>query len=195
MMPPRGETPAPKERNEVCAMDFVHDSLVDGGRIRALTIVDVCANEAHWIEVVTLIPEERVPDRLAEAHGLRQRIICDNGPEFLSFAMAVWAEERNVEIDYIETGKPVQNCFVESFNGTFRDECLNENRFTSVGDGVREVRTWWKRYNEERPYSSLGWLRPREFAAGRVSRPDLKRGSRHCCGTAQVCVSTVHEAH
>jgi putative transposase len=167
--PARGETPAPKERNEVWAMDFVHDSLVDGRRIRALTIVDLCTREAPWIEVATSIPGERVVrvlDRLAEAHGLPQRIICDNGPEFLSFAIAVWAEERNVEIDYIEPGKPVQNCFVESFNGTFRDECLNENLFTSVGDAVRKVRTWWKSYNEERPHSSLGGLTPREFAAG-----------------------------
>ena len=107
MTPARGETPAPKERNEVWAMDFVHDSLVDGRRISALTIAALCTREAPWIEVATSIPGERVArvlDHLAEAHGLPQRIICDNSPEFLSFAMAVWAEERNVEIDYSSLG-------------------------------------------------------------------------------------------
>jgi len=167
--PARGVTPAPKERNEVWAMDFVHDSLVDGRRILALTIVDLCTTEAPWIEVATSIPGERVVrvlDRLAEVHGLPQRVICDGGPEFLSFALPVWAEEQNVEINYIEPGKPEQNCFVESFNGTFRDEYLNENLFTSVGNAVRNVRTWWKSYNEGRPHASLGGLTPREFAAG-----------------------------
>ena len=103
MTPARGETPAPKEQNAVWAMDFVHDSLADRRRIRALTVAALCAREAPWIEVETSIPGERVGlvlDRLAGAHELRPRIIYDNGPEFLSFAMAVWAEERNVEIGY-----------------------------------------------------------------------------------------------
>jgi len=149
-------------------MDFVHDSLVDGRRIRAFTIIDLCTRESPAIEVATSIPGDRVVrvlDQLAETHGLPQRIVCDNGPEFLSFALAVWAQDRGVELDYIEPGKPIQNCFIESFNGTFRDECLNENLFTSVEDAVRKVRTWWKSYNEERPHSSLGGLTPREFAA------------------------------
>ena len=121
------------------------------------------------------VPGERVGrvlDRLAGAHELRQRIIYDNGPEFLSFAMAVWAEERNVEIDYIETGMTVQNCLVESFNGKLRDECLNENLFTSIGDRVQNVRTWRKRCNAERPRSSLGRLTPRQF-----SRTDIATGT------------------
>ena len=97
----------------------------------------------------------------AISHGF---FVMYYGPEFLSLALAVWAQDRGVELDYIEPGKPIQNCFAESFNGTFRDECLNENLFTSVGDAVRKVRTWWKSYNEERPHSSLGGLTPREFA-------------------------------
>jgi len=149
-------------------MDFVHDSLVDRRRIRAFTIVDLCTRESPAVEVATSIPGDRavrVLDRLAEVHGLPKRIICDNGPEFLSFALAVWAQDKGIELDYIEPGKPTQNCFVESFNGTFRDECLNENLFTSVGDAARKIRDWWKIYNEERPHSSLGGLTPREFAA------------------------------
>lgn len=148
-------------------MDFVHDSLIDGRRIRALTIVDLCSREVPWIEMATSIPGERVArilEQLAEAHDVPKRIVSDNGPEFLSIAMATWAEDRGVELDFIEPGKPVQNAFVESFNGTFRDECLNEHWFTSLRDAKEKIEAWRKRYNEERPHSSLGGLTPREFA-------------------------------
>ena len=167
--PARGPVPLPRQRNETWAMDFVHDGLVDGRRIRALTIVDLCTREAPWIEVATSIPGDRVVrvlDRLAETHGLPGRITCDNGPEFLSVAMAAWSEERGVEIDFIDPGKPVQNCFAESFNGTFRDECLNEHWFTSLQDAEEKIEAWRRRYNEERPHSSLGGLTPKEFAEG-----------------------------
>ena len=150
-------------------MDFVHDGLVDGRRIRALTIVDHCTREAPAIEVATSTPRDRVVrvlDRLAEAHGLPQRIVCDNGPEFLSIALATWAEDRGVDIDFIEPGKPTQNGFAESFNGTLRDECLNEHWFTSLKDAVEKIEAWRQRYNEERPHSSLGGLTPAEFASG-----------------------------
>jgi len=106
-----------------------------------------------------------VLDRLAEIHGLPRWIVCDNGTEFSSDALAVWAEEREIELDYIVPGKPTRNCFVESFNGTFRDECLNENLFTSVGDAARKIRAWCTSHNEERPQSSLGGRTPRELAA------------------------------
>ena len=88
------------------------------------------------------------------------------GPEFISMALATWAEERGVEIDFIDPGKPVQNAFAESFNGTFRDECLNEHWFTSLRGAWEKIEAWRRRYNEERPHSSLGGLAPREFAAG-----------------------------
>ena len=164
---PRGPKPVPTERNEVWAMDFVHDTLVDGRRIRALTILDLCTRESPWIEVATSIPGDRVVrvlDQLGEAHGLPRRIVCDNGPEFLSLALLTWAEDNEVEIDFIEPGKPTQNCFVESFNGTFRDECLNEHWFTSLGDAQEKIEAWWRQYNQERPHSSLGGLTPMEAA-------------------------------
>lgn len=167
--PLRGPITLPMNRNERWAMDFVHDGLVDGRRIRALTIVDVCTREAPWIEVATSIPGDRVVrvlDRLAEVHGLPRRITCDNGPEFISIALATWAEARGVEIDFIDPGKPVQNCFAESFNGTFRDECLNEHWFTSLSDAQTKIEAWRTRYNEERPHSSLGGRTPQEFASG-----------------------------
>ena len=77
-----------------------------------------------------------------------------------------WAEDRGIDLDYIDPGKPVQNCFAESFNGTFRDECLNEHWFTSLHDARFKIEAWRKRYNEERLHSSLGELTPREFAIG-----------------------------
>lgn len=164
---PRGPMLLPSQRNETWGMDFVHDMLTDGRRIRALTIVDLCTRECPWIEVATSIPGERVVrvlDRLGQVHGLPDRIVCDNGPEFLSLAMATWAEDRGVEIDFIEPGKPIQNCFAESFNGTFRDECLNEHWFTSLGDAQEKIEAWWRKYNRERPHSSLGGLTPTEAA-------------------------------
>lgn len=166
---PRGPLPLPERANEVWALDFVHDGLVDGRRIRTLTIVDLCSREVPWIEVATSIPGERVVrvlEHLAEIHGPPKRLILDNGPEFLSIAMATWAEERGVELDFIEPGKPVQNAFIESFNGTFRDECLNEHWFLNLQDAREKIEAWRQRYNGERPHSSLGGLTPKEFAEG-----------------------------
>ena len=166
---PRGPMPRPERPNEVWAMDFVHDGLVEGRRIRALTILDLCTREAPWIEVATSIPGDRVVrvlERLAEVHGLPKRIISDNGPEFRSLALATWAEKRGVELDFIEPGKPVQNAFIESFNGTLRDECLNEHCFLNLQDAQEKIEAWRERYNRERPHSSLGGLTPTEFAEG-----------------------------
>jgi putative transposase len=166
---PRAPLEAPKGRNEVWAMDFVHDRLADGRAIRSLTILDLCTREAPAIEVATSLPGERVKrvlDQLAETHGLPGRIIVDNGPEFLSRTMQAWAEKRGVLLDFIEPGRPDQNCFVESFNGTFREECLNEHWFLGLRDAKERIERWRRRYNEERPHSSLDGLTPIEFAAG-----------------------------
>ena len=106
---PRGPMPRPERPNEVWAMDFVHDGLVEGRRIRALTILDLCTREAPWIEVATSIPGDRVVrvlERLAEVHGLPKRIISDNGSEFRSLALATWAEKRGVELDFIAPASP-----------------------------------------------------------------------------------------
>jgi len=108
----------------------------------------------------------RVLERLGEAHGLPRRITCDNGPEFVSLALATWAEKRGIDLDFVDPGKPVPNCFAERFNGTFRDECLIEHGFTSSDDARRKIEAWRRRHNEERPHCSLGEPTPREFAAG-----------------------------
>lgn len=125
---------------------------------------------APWIEVLTSIQGDRVVrlvERLGKVHGFPERIARGNVPEFLSLGLRTWAEERDIDLDYIDPGKPVQFGFAESFNGTLRGERLNEHKFMSLRAVRRKTGLWRRRYNEERPRSSLGGLTPREFAAGR----------------------------
>jgi putative transposase len=106
----------------------------------------------------------RTLDRIAVERGLPEAIVCDNGPEFIGQAVDFWAYRNGVSLSFIDPGKPVQNAYVESFNGKFRDECLNENHFTSLVDAQVTIEAWRKDYNEVRPHSSLGDLTPAEFA-------------------------------
>jgi putative transposase len=105
-----------------------------------------------------------VLDRLARTRGLPRTIVTDNGPEFTSRALDQWAYKAGVELHFIQPGKPVQNAFVESFNGKFRDECLNASWFVSLADACRAISSWRLDYNRVRPHSSLGDLTPEEFA-------------------------------
>jgi putative transposase len=153
--------------NERWSMDFVSDTLSNGRRFRCLTIMDEFSRECLAIHVAHSIPAVRVIDvleRLREKRGLPEIIMTDNGSEFTSRAFDAWAYSRGVRIDYIQPGKPVQNCFIESFNGTLRDECLNLHWFLSLGDAKQEIETWRVDYNQERPHSSLGRLTPAEYA-------------------------------
>ena len=132
-----------------------------------LTIVDDCTRECPAIEVDTSLGGfrvRRVLDRIASERGLPEAIVLDNGPEFRGRALAAWSAERGVRLDFIQPGKPVQNAYVESFNGRLRDECLNANWFTSVSDARRKIEAWRQDYNEQRPHSSLNYLPPTEFA-------------------------------
>jgi len=106
----------------------------------------------------------RVLDRIASQRGLPEAIMVDNGPEFRGRALAAWSEGRGVRLEFIQPGKPVQNAYVESFNGRLRDECLNANWFTSLRDARRKIETWRQDYNQQRPHSSLNYLPPAEFA-------------------------------
>jgi putative transposase len=106
----------------------------------------------------------RVLDRIASERGLPEAIVFDNGPEFRGRAMAARSEERGVRLQFTQPGKPVQNAYVESFNGRLRDECLNANWFTSLSDARRKIETWRQDYDEQRPHSSLNYLPPAEFA-------------------------------
>jgi putative transposase len=153
--------------NERWSMDFMSDTLSSGRTFRCLTIVDEFSRECLGIHVAHSIPAVRVIEvleALREERGLAPIIVTDNGSEFTSRAFDSWAYARGIKIDYIQPGKPVQNCFIESFNGTLRDECLNLHWFLSLEDARRTIESWRKDYNGLRPHSSLGGLTPAEYA-------------------------------
>ena len=159
--------PAASQPNERRSMDFVSDCVSGGKVIRMLTIVDDCTRECPAIEVDTSLGGlrvRRVLERMAIERGLPEAIVVDNGPEFRGRALAAWSEERGVRLEFIQPGKPVQNAYIESFNGRLRDECLNANWFTSLSDARLKIENWRKDYNEQRPHSSLNYLPPAEFA-------------------------------
>ena len=168
----RGEAPAPTSwRNDRWSMDFTSDQLSCGRKIRTFNVIDDHTRECLAIEVDTSIGGGRVCrvlDRLVAERGHPKRILSDNGPEFTGKALDRWCYEHRVEHEFIQPGKPVQNAFVESFNGTFRNECLNENWFTGLADARRIAEAWRVDYNEVRPHSSLDDRTPGEFG-GRLA--------------------------
>jgi len=154
--------------NERWSMDFMSDSLSSGRQFRCLNIVDEHTRECLAIHVSHSIPATGVIEVLERLHvlrGLPKIIVTDNGSEFTSRAFDAWAYARGVKIDFIQPGKPTQNCFIESFNGTFRDDCLNLHWFPSLADARRRIEIWRTDYNQVRPHSSLGGLTPEEFVA------------------------------
>ena len=164
----RRPLPVAAASNSVWALDFVSDALSNGRRFRCLTITDTFDRRCPGILVDSSIGGRRVArflDELGEREGLPTVLISDNGPEFTSRAMFEWAMARGVELRFIEPGKPMQNGFIESFNGKFRNECLDVNWFVSLVDARRRVEVWRGVYNEIRPHSSLGGIPPAEFAA------------------------------
>ena len=159
--------PQAQRPNQRWSMDFVQDRLGNGRRVRLLTIVDDYSRECPAIEVDTSLPGLRVTqvlDRLAEGRGLPELITVDNGPEFAGTALDAWAYRQGVKLHFIQPGKPVQNAYIESFNGRLRDECLNEHWFTTLDEARGLIETWRQDYNAVRPHSSLGNLTPVEFA-------------------------------
>lgn len=160
-------SPAASRVNERWSMDFVSDCVSTGQVIRMLTIVDDYTRECPAIEVDTSLGGLRVCrvlERISSERGLPEAIVLDNGPEFRSRALTAWSEERGVRLEFIQPGKPVQNAYVESFNGRLRDECLNANWFLTLKDARQKVEMWRQDYNEQRPHSSLNYLAPAEFA-------------------------------
>ncbi len=157
----------PTAANQVWSMDFVFDRTGEGRVIKCLTIVDDATHEA-----VAIVPERaiggqmltRILDRLSLSRGLPEVIRSDNGKEFCGKAMLSWAHARGVQLRLIEPGKPNQNAYIESFNGRFRDECLNEHWFTSLPHACVVIEAWRREYNEERPKKALGGLTPRAYA-------------------------------
>ncbi len=164
---PRLVLPMPEAPDEIWAADFIHDGLSDGRRLRCLTIVDIFTRECLAIEADTSLPGRRVVaalDRLMDGRGLPAVIVVDNGPEFTGRALGEWVMKHNVKLAFIRPGKPIENAFIESFNGRFRDECLNEHWFSSVEDAKTRIEAWRCEYNTERPHSSIDDLTPQEFA-------------------------------
>ena len=145
--------------NEVWAMDFVHDQLFDGRKIRALTIVDIFTRLSPAIEVRQSFRGSDVVEALERASrevGYPKTIRLDNGPEFISRELDLWAFLRGVTLDFSRPGKPTDNAFIESMNGKFRAECLNANWFMSLDEARRKCEAWRRDYNEVRPHSAIG---------------------------------------
>ena len=170
----RQPRPVPSVANEQWSIDFVSDSLADGRAYRTLNVLDDATRESLAIEVDTSIPALRVCrvlDRLIAERGAPARLVLDNGPEFTSVALDQWAYRHGVELAFIRPGKPIENAFVESFNGKFRDECLNLHWFTSLNDARHRIERWRGEYNHVRPHSSLDDLTPVEFSQVAGLRP------------------------
>jgi len=164
----------PTRTNQMWTMDFTRDSLAGGRKFRTLNLMDGYTREALWIEVDNSLPGLRVVrvlERVAEERGVPEAIQVDNGPEFISQVVDQWAYRNGVALHFIDPGKPVQNAFIESFNGKFRDECLNQSWFTSLEDARRIIEAWREDYNTVRPHSSLGYRTPEEYAAEVAARP------------------------
>ncbi len=157
---------APTRPNQRWSMDFMGDTLANGRTFRTLNLVDDCSRECLEIEVDTSLSGVRVArvlDRIAETRPLPAVIVVDNGPEFTSKALDAWAYAHRVRLQFIRPGKPVDNAFIESFNGKFRDECLNEHWFQDLADARAKIGAWKTDYNEVRPHSALGNRTPIEF--------------------------------
>jgi len=147
-------------------MDFMKDALSTGRKLKVLPIIDEYTKKCFRIEVDTSITGLRVArilNEIALMEGLPGIIIVDNGPEFIGRALDNWAYERGVKLFFITPGKPVENMYMESFNGRLRDECLNEHWFMSLDHARQVIEDWRIDYNTERPHSSLDNLTPEEF--------------------------------
>jgi putative transposase len=164
----RGAESPPTRPQQRWSMDFMLDSLLDGRRFRVLTVVDIFSRLSPIIEADRSLNGTKVVAALKRAtrrHSCPEVIQVDNGSEFRSQVLDAWAFEHHVKLDFIRPGKPVDNCFIESFNARLRDECLNANVFVSLADARRKIESWRVDYNEHRPHSSLGNRSPQELLA------------------------------
>ena len=177
----RGPAPTPAGPTERWSMDFVHDALADGRQFRVLTVVDQWSRQSPLLEVATNQSGSTVGealDRVLIAGPAPQSITVDHGTEFQSRALEDWAYRRGVQLDFIRPGKPVENAFIEAFNGRLRDECLNVHQFASIEDARAKIEAWRIDYNHHRPHSSLGHLTPNEFIR---RRQDIRTAEKVAC--------------
>jgi putative transposase len=155
--------------NHVWSYDFVADQTADGRRLRFLTVIDEFTRESIWIETARFLNSNdvvRVLEQLVEIRGVPGVIKSDNGPELVCDRVQDWIAERGIATKFIEPGSPWQNGHNESFNGVFRDSCLNRWLFVSVREARLVVGRWRQEYNEERPHGALGQITPAAYAAG-----------------------------
>jgi putative transposase len=172
----RRERFRPTAPNQVWSLDFVADQLADGRRFRALTILDVFTRESLAIEVGQSLKGEDVVRSLnavRQMRGAPKLLFCDNGSEFTSQRMDLWAYYNQAHIDFSRPGKPTDNAYVESFNGTLRAECLDVHWFASLTEARQIIEAWRREYNESRPHRSLGERTPHEFASQIAASRDL----------------------
>jgi putative transposase len=173
----RVELPKATKSNRRWSIDFMSDALADGRRIKVLQIVDNFSHKCHAIELDTSINGSRVCEvlnRIAYKEGLPEVITIDNGPEFIGKALDAWAYQRGIHLRFIRHGKPVESAYIESFNGKFRDECLNDNWFMSLDHARQAIETWRLDYNNKRPHSSLNYMTPEEFLQKVMAQNEAK---------------------
>ena len=164
------------EANQAWSLDFVADQLTDGRRFRALTIVDVFTRESLGIEVGQALKGTDVVEvlnRLRFKRGAPKMLFCDNGSEFTRQIMDLWAYQNGVRIDFSRPGKPTDNAYIETFNGTLRAECLDTHWFGTLAEAKESIEAWRREYNESRPHRALGERTPNEFANEIAASRDL----------------------
>lgn len=149
--------------NEIWSFDFVFDKTEVKRKLKTLSIVDDCSKKSPGLLTEYSITSKVMTDYFDQLRDLPKKLRCDNGPEMTSEHFLDWAHKKNIEIEYIEPGKPIQNAYIESFNSRIRDECLNEFIFKDLLDAKKKIEKWRKYYNEERPHTSLNYKTPKEF--------------------------------
>jgi putative transposase len=158
----------PESANLSWSVDFMSDSLSSGRAFRTLNIIDDFNREALWIEVDTSLPAERVIrvlEMLIAWRGVPRQIRLDNGPEFISHRLEVWAEERQIVLTHIQPGKPAQNAYIERFNRTFRQDVLDAYLFSSLSEVRKIAEQWLEEYNAIRPHEALQGLSPYQYGS------------------------------
>ena len=163
---PRDVVPPASRRNQCWSMDFVHQQRASGRTFRVLTVIDQWSRESVRLEAHVSLTGRSVVDALEAVSAERplpRAITVDHGTEFTSKALDEWAYRRGVALDFIRPGKPVENAFIESFNGRLRDECLNVHSFVDLAHAQALLDAWRHDYNHQRPHGALGHLTPSEY--------------------------------
>jgi len=167
----RVDRPEVHRPNECWSMDFMADQLFSGRRFRILTLVDNFTRESLATRAGQRLTGDHVAailDEVTQRRGRPKTIRVDNGPEFISKSLDLWAYWNQIKLDFSRPGKPTDNAYIESFNGKLREECLNQHWFLSIKDAQAKLEAWRLDYNQRRPHSSLGNLSPVEYASAQA---------------------------